>query len=68
MTDGRTRLDGVRFVSPCALVFGNESSGLPAEFHDRGTSVAIPQTAAVDSLSLPTAVAVTLYERARRVA
>jgi TrmH family RNA methyltransferase len=68
MTDGRTRLDGVRFVSPCSLVFGNESSGLPAGFHDRGTSVAIPQAAAIDSLSLPTAVAVALYEHARRIA
>jgi TrmH family RNA methyltransferase len=68
MTDGRTRLDGVRFLPPCALVFGNESSGLPAGFHDRGTSVAIPQAAAIDSLSLPTAVAIALYEHARRIA
>jgi RNA methyltransferase, TrmH family len=68
MTDGRTRLDGVHFPSPCALVFGNEASGLPAEFHSLGTSVAISQTPAVDSLSLPTAVAVALYARARDIA
>jgi TrmH family RNA methyltransferase len=67
MTDGRTRLDEARFPSPCTLVFGNESSGLPPQFRDLGTDVAIPQTAAVDSLSLPTAVAVALYEHARRV-
>ncbi len=42
MTDGRTPLGGVRFPSPCALVFGNESSGLPASFHEIGTSVADP--------------------------
>jgi tRNA(Leu) C34 or U34 (ribose-2'-O)-methylase TrmL len=30
--------------------------------------VAIPQAAAIDSLSLPTAVAVALYEHARRIA
>ncbi|MCX6100197.1 MAG: hypothetical protein NTV92_01990, partial [Candidatus Bipolaricaulota bacterium] len=66
MTDGRTRLGEVRFPSPCALVFGNESSGLPASFHEIGTSAAIPQTAAVDSLSLPTAVAIALYEAASR--
>ena len=65
MTDGRCAIDRVRFDSPCALVFGNESSGLSPSFHDLGTSVAIPQTEAVDSLSLPTAVAIALYERAR---
>jgi TrmH family RNA methyltransferase len=65
MTDGRRAIDRVRFDSPGALVFGNESSGLPPSFHDLGVSVAIPQTAAVDSLSLPTAVAIALYERAR---
>jgi TrmH family RNA methyltransferase len=66
MTDGRTPLDAVELLSPCALVFGNESSGLPASFHETGTSVAIPQTRAVDSLSLPTAVAIALYEAASR--
>jgi TrmH family RNA methyltransferase len=66
MTDGRKAIHQTRFESPCALVFGNESSGLPPTFHDLGTSVAIPQTAAVDSLSLPTAVAIALYERAGR--
>ena len=66
MTDGRTPLDAVEFLSPCALVFGNESSGLPASFHETGTSVAIPQTRGVDSLSLPTAVAIALYEASSR--
>ena len=66
MTDGRTPVDGIQFLSPCALVFGNESSGLPASFHEIGTSAAIPQTVAVDSLSLPTAVAIALYEAAGR--
>jgi len=66
MTDGRVAIDLVRFESPCSLVFGNESSGLSASFRELGTSVAIPQTDGVDSLSLPTAVAVALYERARR--
>jgi len=65
MTDGRKAIHETPFESPCALVFGNESSGLPPSFHDLGTSVAIPQTAAVDSLSLPTAGAIALYERAR---
>ncbi|MEN6370101.1 MAG: TrmH family RNA methyltransferase [Thermotogota bacterium] len=66
MTDGRVPIERVRFDSPCSLVFGNESSGLPETFHELGTSVAIPQTDGVDSLSLPTAVAIALYERSRR--
>lgn len=66
MTDGRIALGSAPFESPCALVFGSESSGLPATFHELGESVAIPQTEDVDSLSLPTAVAVALYERVRR--
>jgi len=66
MTDGATRLDGLRFDSPCALVFGNESAGLPETFRALGESVRIDQTDAVDSLSLPIAVAVALYERGRR--
>ena len=66
MTDGRTPLDRAEFPYPCALAFGNESSGLPPRFHDTGTSVAISQTRAVDSLSLPTAAAVALHEAAKR--
>ncbi|MGD9675936.1 MAG: TrmH family RNA methyltransferase [Candidatus Bipolaricaulia bacterium] len=66
MTDGDVTVDRVRFDTPCTLVFGNESSGLPEAFHEMGTSVVIPQTDAVDSLSLPVAVAVALYERARQ--
>ena len=66
MTDGTARIDRARFAAPCALVFGNESSGLPLVFRELGTSIAIPQSDAVDSLSLPAAVAVALYERARQ--
>lgn len=66
MTDGRVSLRDAAFASPCSLVFGNESSGLSPRFHEIATSVSIPQTADVDSLSLPTAVAVALYEAASR--
>jgi len=44
MTNGRVNIACVRFEPPFALVFGNESSGLPDEFLDTGTSVAIPPT------------------------
>jgi TrmH family RNA methyltransferase len=61
MTDGAARLPEVAFQHPFALVFGNESSGLPPEFREMGTSVRIPQRPAIDSLSLPIAVGIALY-------
>ncbi len=65
MTDGRVPLDAAQFPTPCALVFGNESSGLAPEFHELAQTVAIPQSAEIDSLSLPAAVAVALYTARR---
>lgn len=44
-----------------SLVFGNEASGLPAEFASYGQSVIIPQTEAVDSLNLTIAVGIGSY-------
>ena len=61
MTDGRQPLDNAVFPTPCALVFGNESSGLGPEYLGLGASIAIPQSGAVDSLSLPVAVGIALY-------
>jgi TrmH family RNA methyltransferase len=65
MTNGRMAIDQVRFESPFALVFGNESRGLPDAFLDVGTSVAIPHCARVDSLNLSVAAAIALYEGAK---
>jgi TrmH family RNA methyltransferase len=61
MTDGAVALGEVSFTPPWALVFGSESSGLPADFHGLGTSVRIPQTDRVDSLNLSVAVGIVLY-------
>ncbi len=61
MTNGAVQLPDLRFRSLFALVFGSESAGLPEAFRLRGTSVTIPQSAAVDSLNLSAAVAVALY-------
>ncbi len=66
MTDGALPLPAVQFASPFGLVFGNEGSGLAPEFKRTGQSVSIPQSAAVDSLNLAVAVAVTLYEASRK--
>ena len=45
-----------------SLVFGNESSGLPAEFDSIGKGIKIPISEEIDSLSLPIAVSIGLYD------
>lgn len=62
-------LDGATVLSPedCplshryALIFGNEASGLPAEFQQYGKSLFIAQSDEVDSLNLSISVAVGAY-------
>jgi len=44
-----------------SLVFGNEATGLPDEFLERGTSIIIPQTEFVDSLNLTIAAGIGMY-------
>jgi len=46
---------------PFALVFGNESSGLSAEFDAIGTGVVIPHRSDIDSLNLSIAVGIAAY-------
>ena len=55
----RHRSDNGR--APFSLIFGNEASGLPAEFLSVGSPVRIVHTDAVDSLNLPMAVGIGLY-------
>lgn len=47
-------------TSPLTLVFGNESSGLPAELSRREHGVIIPHSDAIDSLNLAVAVGIGL--------
>lgn len=47
---------------PCALIFGNESSGLPESFEHVGTGIVIPHSRQIDSLNLSIAVGIALYE------
>lgn len=44
------------------LIFGNEATGLPAEYEDYATSVIIPQSDEVDSLNLTIAVGIGLFK------
>ena len=52
----------VSFLSPLALVFGNEAAGLP-ETIDNENNVRIEQSDEVDSLNLTTSIAIALYRR-----
>ena len=56
-------------VSPSghfSLIFGNEATGLPREFLGVGTSVIIPHSHAIDSLNLPIAASIAMYEAKKR--
>ncbi len=66
MTNGETRLKEADLVSPYALIFGNESSGLPEYYHTLGNSLNINHTNSIDSLNLSIAVGITLYEASGR--
>lgn len=55
-------LPQVKKSKPWTLCFGNEASGLPKEYAHLDQNVIIPQSEAVDSLNLSTAVAIALYE------
>ncbi len=61
ITQAPTPLEAVGFARPCALIFGNESAGLPDEFRQTGTPVSIPITHRVDSLNLAVAVGIALH-------
>ena len=45
-----------------SLIFGNEATGLPHEFSKIGKSVIIPHSDRIDSLNLPIAASIAMYE------
>lgn len=63
MLDGSTLLDETAKEPkrPCALIFGNEGAGLPAEFSALGQPVRIPHSGEIDSLNLSVAAAIGMY-------
>ena len=65
MLRARQSLDQTVFEHPHALIFGNEATGLPPSFLDTGTPVVIRHGADIDSLNLPVAVSIALYEATR---
>lgn len=56
-----TPLNEMEFISPCALVFGNEATGLPTSIRN-SNNVRIEQSDEVDSLNLTTSIAIGLYK------
>lgn len=49
-----------------SLIFGNEATGLPEEFASIGTSVIIPHSHQIDSLNLPIAASIAMYETTKK--
>lgn len=68
MLDGSVQMDDAAKDAshPCALIFGNEGSGLPPEFQQVGQPVRIPSSDEVDSLNLAIAAAIGMYAFRRR--
>lgn len=62
MVDGEIEIQKALFESPFSLIFGNESSGLPAIFHSSGRSVKIRQSEKIDSFNIAISVGICLYE------
>lgn len=62
MLDAERFLNEAGIKKPACLILGNEASGLPDYYHDLGTPLKIPVAREVDSLSLPIAAALGLYE------
>lgn len=64
-------IHGVTFEEPCTLVFGNEGSGLPDDFDEvaqtaGGQAVLIPHSGEIDSLNLPMAAGIGLFEATKK--
>lgn len=64
--DEKDCIYNTKVVVPYTLVMGNEGAGLPDEFEKFGRKVFIPQSKEVDSLNLPIATSIGLYEFRRQ--
>ena len=62
MLDGSKLLHETKIEKPFSLIMGNEATGLPDSFSKIGQPVRIEHTDAIDSLNLPIATSIGLYE------
>lgn len=60
LSNDSNSLQDIEFSKNCALVFGNEASGLPTSIYNKN-NVKIEQSDEVDSLNLTTSIAIGLY-------
>ena len=61
MLDGSSKLQETEIKAPFSLVFGNEATGLPADFQRIGNPIRIEHGHAIDSLNLPIAASIALF-------
>lgn len=66
MLKAKIHLPDIEPVKPYSLIFGNEATGLPDSFLNVGTSVIIPHSNRIDSLNLPIAASIALYEATKK--
>ena len=59
-------LHEIRPQGTFSLLFGNEATGLPDRFAQIGTSVIIPHSNRIDSLNLPIAASIAMYETTKQ--
>ena len=62
MLDGSKLLHKVKIEKPFSLIMGNEATGLPSAFAEVGQPVRIEHGNGIDSLNLPIATSIGLYE------
>jgi len=66
MINAEENIHQVNFQSPYSLVFGNEGTGLPENFHSYGISVKIDQSDKIDSFNIAISVGISLYEASNK--
>ena len=66
MLSASVPLTEVGFPEPCSLVFGNEATGLPDRFATFCTPVIIRHSHDIDSLNLPMAAGIAMYELTKK--
>lgn len=66
MLKAQKKLSELTVQEPYSLIFGNEATGLPDSFLNVGTSVIITHSHRIDSLNLPIAASIALYEATKK--
>ncbi|MCQ2482012.1 MAG: TrmH family RNA methyltransferase [Clostridia bacterium] len=65
MLDGSSKMQHTPIEENFSLILGNEATGLPREFSEIGQPIRIEHTHNIDSLNLPIAASIAMYEATR---